>query len=301
MSSSGGWGECLFVPQRRLALHGQPDNRWRPPARFPLRHLKIRVERLKSRPRECSFARCAGRSGSAAFAVTVTGRSVSDSEVLAPHAGPECECPSRDDRALVDALRDGDEGAFRELFRRKYGLMKRIARGFVASDAVAEEIVQETWLAVVNGVDRFESRSSLDTWISSILVNQARKHGVRERRSTPFCCLGSRAGDGPSVDPDQFEKEGDAWPGHWATGPRPWHSPERRLLSLEAREHLKHALGQLPERQRLVVGLRDVEGHSAEEVCSLLDLSEENQRVLLHRGRSRLRASLDRYLAEEAA
>jgi len=231
----------------------------------------------------------------------VAGCSPSRSEALASRVGSNRACRSSGDAALVEALRSGDEDAFRELFQRKSGLMKRIARGFVASDAVAEEIVQETWLAVVNGIDRFESRSSLNTWISSILINQARKHGVRERRSTPFGGLGSHTGDGPSVDADQFEKEGDAWPGHWAMGPRPWHSPERRLLSLEAREHLRHALGQLPERQRQVVGLRDVEGCSAEEVCSLLDLSEENQRVLLHRGRSRLRASLDRYLAEEAA
>lgn len=205
------------------------------------------------------------------------------------------------DESIVAALRAGDERAFRELFTRKHGRMKRIARGFVTSDAVAEEIVQETWVAVVNGIDRFECRSSLDTWIASILVNQARKHGVRERRSVPFCCVASRGADGPSVDSDQFENEDGVWPGHWATGPRPWQSPERRLLSLEARKHLKDALEQLPERQRIVVGLRDVEGCSAEEVCALLDLSEENQRVLLHRGRSRLRAVLDGYLEEEAA
>jgi RNA polymerase sigma-70 factor, ECF subfamily len=229
----------------------------------------------------------------------VAGNPPSRSDDLAPRAASQRDRCS--EGAVVEALRDGDERAFRELFRRKHGMMKRIARGFVGSDAVAEEIVQETWLAVVNGIDGFESRSSLDTWISSILVNQARKHGVRERRSVPFCCVGSPGSDAPSVDPDEFEQEDGAYPGHWATGPRPWQSPERRLLSLEAREHLKEALGQLPERQRLVVGLRDVEGRSSEEVCALLDLSEENQRVLLHRGRSRLRASLDGYLAGEAA
>jgi RNA polymerase sigma-70 factor, ECF subfamily len=214
--------------------------------------------------------------------------------------GRVADCSSSPDRDLA-ALRSGDEAAFRELYRRKHGMLKRIARRFVASDAVAEEVVQETWLAVVNGIDRFQGRSSLDTWISSILVNQARKHGVRERRSVPFCCVGSREADQPSVDPDRFERDGDAWPGHWATPPRPWQHPERRLLSLEAREHLKRALEQLPERQRLVVGLRDIEGCSAEETCALLELSEENQRVLLHRGRSRLRAALDQYLEGEAA
>jgi RNA polymerase sigma-70 factor, ECF subfamily len=154
---------------------------------------------------------------------------------------------------------------------------------------------------VVNGIDRFQARSSLDTWISSILVNQARKHGVRERRSVPFGCVGAGAQGEPSVDPDRFERADGAWPGHWATPPRPWQSPERRLLSLEAREQLKRALEQLPDRQRLVVGLRDIEGCSAEEACALLELSEENQRVLLHRGRTRLRAALDEYLEGEAA
>jgi RNA polymerase sigma-70 factor, ECF subfamily len=205
------------------------------------------------------------------------------------------------EESLVAGLRAGKEPAFRELYRRKHGTMKRIARGFVASDAVAEEVVQETWLAVVNGIDRFQARSSLDTWISSILVNQARKHGVRERRSVPFCCVGRHNPDEPAVDADRFEREGGAWPGHWAAPPRPWQSPERRLLSLEARGQLRHALDQLPDRQRLVVGLRDIEGCSAEEACALLELSEENQRVLLHRGRSRLRAALDDYLEGEAA
>ena len=229
----------------------------------------------------------------------MAGRSSSDPEGLAPQTGARPHSRALGDADIVDALRAGDERAFRDLFRRKYALMKRIARGFVASDAVAEEIVQDTWLAVVNGIDRFEGRSSIDTWISSILLNQARRHGMRERRSVPFCGLESQSRDAPSVDPGQFEPEDGAYPGHWATRPRAWNSPERRLLSLEAREHLRQALGQLPERQRLVVGLRDVDGCSAEEVCSLLGLSEENQRVLLHRGRSRLRAALEGYLVVE--
>jgi RNA polymerase sigma-70 factor (ECF subfamily) len=105
----------------------------------------------------------------------------------------------------------------------------------------------------------------------------------------------------PVVDPDRFQKDDEAWPGHWATPPRPWQKPERRLLALEAREHLKEALAQLPERQRLIVGLRDIDGHSADEVCELLGLSQENQRVLLHRGRARLRAELETYLDDPAA
>ena len=205
---------------------------------------------------------------------------------------------SADDQRLVAALAAGDERTFQELFRGKYSLMKRIARGYVDSDATAEEVVQETWLAVLSGIDRFEGRSSLNSWIFSILVNQARKRGVREHRTMPLSSLGPSGSEEHSVDPDRFQKDDDAWPGHWATPPRPWQRPERRLLSLEARSQLRHALAQLPERHRMVVALRDVEGCSAEEVCEMLELSEENQRVLLHRGRSRLRAALDAYLGE---
>jgi RNA polymerase sigma-70 factor (ECF subfamily) len=202
---------------------------------------------------------------------------------------------SAEDERTVAALRAGDERVFRELFARTYPMLKRVARGYVASDAVAEEIVQDTWLAVVTGIDRFEGRSALGTWIFSILTNQAKSHSTRERRAVPFSSIVPRDVDEPVVDPDRFQGDDDAWPGHWATPPRPWQKPERRLLSLEARDRLKDALSQLPDRQRLVVGLRDIDGHSAEEACNLLGLSEENQRVLLHRGRSRLRAVLEEY------
>jgi RNA polymerase sigma-70 factor, ECF subfamily len=200
------------------------------------------------------------------------------------------------DEQTLAALRAGDERTFRELFARSYPMMKRVARAYVASDAVAEEIVQETWAAIVTGLDRFEGRSALGTWIFSILTNQAKTHSARERRAVPFSCATPSNAEEPVVDPDRFQKDDDAWPGHWATPPRPWQKPERRLLSLEARDRLKVGLAQLPERQRLIVGLRDIEGYSAEEVCELLDLSQENQRVLLHRGRSRLRAVLEDYL-----
>jgi RNA polymerase sigma-70 factor (ECF subfamily) len=200
------------------------------------------------------------------------------------------------DEQTLAALRAGDERAFRELFARSYPMMKRVARTYVASDAVAEEVVQETWMAIVTGIDRFEGRSALGTWIFSILTNQARTHSAREKRAVPFSSVASRGAEEPAVDPDRFQRDDDAWPGHWATPPRPWQKPDRRLLSLEARDRLKTALAQLPDRQRLIVGLRDVDGHSAEEVCNLLGLSPENQRVLLHRGRSRLRAVLEHYL-----
>jgi RNA polymerase sigma-70 factor (ECF subfamily) len=203
--------------------------------------------------------------------------------------------PAVSDEQTLAALRAGDEGTFRDLFARSYPMMKRVARSYVASDAVAEEIVQETWMAIVTGIDRFEGRSALGTWIFSVLTNQAKTHSARERRAVPFSCVAPSGAEEPAVDPDRFQKDDDAWPGHWATPPRPWQKPERRLLSLEARDRLKSALAELPDRQRLIVGLRDVEGHSAEEVCELLSLSPENQRVLLHRGRARLRAVLEEY------
>jgi RNA polymerase sigma-70 factor (ECF subfamily) len=204
------------------------------------------------------------------------------------------------DAMTIAALRAGDECAFRELFARTYPAMKRVASGYVPSDAVAEEVVQETWTAVVTGIERFEGRCALSTWLFSILVNQAKTHSRRERRTTPFSSMVPAGGEETAVDADRFQKDDEAWPGHWATPPRPWEKPERRLLALEARERLKQALAELPERQRSIVALRDVEGLSAEEVCGLLGLSQENQRVLLHRGRSRLRAVLEEYFDASA-
>jgi RNA polymerase sigma-70 factor (ECF subfamily) len=208
-------------------------------------------------------------------------------------AGPPA---AASDEQIVAALQAGDERTFHELFERSYPMMKRVARGYVASDAVAEEIVQDTWMAIVTGIDRFEGRAALGTWIFSILTNQAKTHSARERRALPFCSVAPADAEEPTVDSDRFQKDDEAWPGHWATPPRPWQKPERRLLSLEAREQLREALAQLPERQRLIVVLRDVEGLSADEVCDLLELSQQNQRVLLHRGRSRLRAFLEEYV-----
>jgi RNA polymerase sigma-70 factor (ECF subfamily) len=200
------------------------------------------------------------------------------------------------DDVIVAALRAGDEWAFRTLLERHQPMMRRVARIYVDSDAVADEVVQETWTAVVRGIGRFEGRSALATWIFSILTNQAKSHGGRERRTLPLSSIGAGHEDEPVADVDRFQSADDAWPGHWATPPRPWQTPERRLLSLEAREHLRQALHDLPDRQRIVVALRDVEGISAEEVCGALELTPENQRVLLHRGRSRLRVALASYL-----
>jgi RNA polymerase sigma-70 factor (ECF subfamily) len=201
------------------------------------------------------------------------------------------------DAPLLAALRAGDEHAFATLVTRYHASLKRVARAYVATDAVAEDVVQETWLAVIAGLDRFEERSSLKTWMFHILANKAKTRGVRERRTVPFASLAG-ADDEPAVAPERFQREGDAWPGHWAAPPRPWEDPERRLASLEAREYLRAAIAALPATQQAVLTLRDVEGLDAEEVCELLDVSAGNQRVLLHRARAKVRTELERYFEE---
>jgi RNA polymerase sigma-70 factor (ECF subfamily) len=198
-----------------------------------------------------------------------------------------------DDAQLLLAIRDGEEVAFSELVRRYHAPLMRFARGFGATEAVAEEIVQETWLGALRGIDAFEGRSSLKTWLFGIVKNQARRRAERERRSVPFSDLAGEGGEGPTVDPDRFQGDAESWPGHWAAPPRPWEDPQRRLASLEARERLRGAIAALPERQRAVVTLRDVEGLDAAEVCELLEVSEGNQRVLLHRGRAAVRGALE--------
>jgi RNA polymerase sigma-70 factor (ECF subfamily) len=214
-------------------------------------------------------------------------------------AGPSARDSERDARLLA-ALRAGDEEAFAALVRRHHAGMKRVARMYVSTDAVAEEVVQETWLAAIGALDRFEQRASLKTWLFHILANKAKTRGTRERRSVPFASLAG-PDDGPAVPPERFQGEGDAWPGHWATPPRPWEDPERRLQSLEAREYLRAAIGALPEVQQAVLTLRDVEGLEAEEVCRLLELSDGNQRVILHRARARVRTELEHYFEETSA
>ena len=217
-----------------------------------------------------------------------------------PRTGSAAEAHTADrDAPLLPALRAGDEEAFVALVTRYHASLKRVARAYVSTDAVAEEVVQETWLAVIEGLDRFEQRSSLKTWLFHILANKAKTRGVRERRLVPFASLAG-AGAEPAVSPDRFQREGDAWPGHWAAPPRPWEDPERRLASLEAREHLRAAISALPPAQQAVLTLRDVEGLEAEDVCGLLNVSAGNQRVILHRARARVRADLARYFEEPA-
>ena len=197
---------------------------------------------------------------------------------------------------LLDALRAGDEGAFAALVREHHGSLVRVARTYVSTLAAAEEVAQETWVGVLNGLDRFEGRSSLRTWIFRILTNIAKTRAVRDARTLPFSALGDPARvPEPAVDADRFlDPDHPRWPGHWAVKPEAW--PEDALLAGETRERLAEAIEALPPAQRAVISLRDIEGWSSEEVRNALDLSETNQRVLLHRARSKVRAALESYL-----
>lgn len=200
------------------------------------------------------------------------------------------------DQELVDRVRAGDENAFAELVRRYHRLMLRVARGYVRTDAVAEEVVQESWLAVVRGIERFEGRSSFKTWLLRIVANRAMTQGVKEARSVPFASLEDDGDDGePSVSPERFHPAGEPGAGAWSAPPEPW--PEDRVLAAETRAVIERAIEELPGLQRAVVSMRDVEGWSSEEVQEALGISAANQRVLLHRGRQRVRAALDDYLS----
>lgn len=204
------------------------------------------------------------------------------------------------DAELIKALKAGDETAFVDLVHAHHAVLLRVAMTYVSSRAVAEEVVQETWLGVLKGLARFEGRSSLKTWIFKIAANIARTRAVREGRCLPFSSLPG-SDDEPCVDPDRFfPPDHPRHPGHWARGPASWEIPEGRLLSGETRNVILAAIEQLPTAQRLVVTLRDVEGWSAEETCQALEVSDGNQRVLLHRARSKLRAALERYLSPVA-
>jgi len=219
------------------------------------------------------------------------------SEYEGPPAAPKPpQTASEADLRLVRALRAGDERVFAALVDESYA---SLALTFVRSRAVAEEVVQETWLGALKGLDRFEGRSSLKTWIFRILTNTAKTRAEREGRSIPFSSLGGEV-DEPSVSADRFLDAGHpTWAGHWSSYPQSWADlPEHRLLSNETRRVAEKAMDALPATQRLVVRLRDVEGFSSEEVCDILNISEANQRVLLHRARSRVRAALERHFEE---
>lgn len=206
-----------------------------------------------------------------------------------------------EDHAVIQALRAGDEAAFVSLLARYHGTLVRMAMLYVGDRTAAEEVAQETWLGVLTGLDRFEGRSSLKTWIFRILTNCARTRGQRDRRSIPFSALmGERAEtDEPSVDPSRFRPADDpVAPHHWSSAPRNWgDAPEERLLAGETRGEVQAAIAALPPSQRAVITMRDVVGMSAAEVCNVLAITESNQRVLLHRARSKVRQALETYLA----
>lgn len=202
----------------------------------------------------------------------------------------------REDQELVARLRQGDEAAFTALLDRHGGALRRLARTFVSSDAAADEVVQDAWVAVLDGLGTFEARSSLKTWIFRILVNRAKTKGAREARTVPVSSLGADDEETSevAVEPSRFDGRG-----MWSAPPERWESetPAKLLLRKELVGELERAIAELPERQRSVVVMRDALGWSSEEVCNVLELNETNQRVLLHRARSRLRAMLEHHKA----
>jgi RNA polymerase sigma-70 factor, ECF subfamily len=205
-----------------------------------------------------------------------------------------------EDHELVQRLRKGDESAFVELIDRYGATMVRVAQMYVRDRATAEEVVQETWLAVLNGIDRFEERSSLKTWLFRILTNRAKTRGEREGRVVPFSSLaGATEEDDPSVDPDRFLGPDSLNAGAWAAPPRAW--PHDEVLGRETLAVIEMAIEKLPEAQREVIRLRDVEGWSPMEVSDALEITDGNQRVLLHRARSKVRAAVEAYLDPEIA
>ncbi len=204
--------------------------------------------------------------------------------------------PALAEQELIEGLRQGSEAAFEALVTRYHGALLRVALVFVRDHAVAEEVVQETWVAVLDGLRRFEGRSSLRTWLFAILSNRARTRAVREQRSMPFSALDDPESGERAVESSRFTAEG-----MWAVPPASWgaDNPEERLLRQETMAVLEAALAELPPHQRAVVTLRDVEGLNSADVCHVLQVSEANQRVLLHRARCRLRAALERYFSRK--
>lgn len=207
---------------------------------------------------------------------------------------PDGRQPIDPDAGLIDGLREREESAFGELVARYHGPMRRIAALHVPSSAIAEEVVQDTWIAILHGLPRFEGRSSLRTWMLRILTNRARSRGELEARAKWVTSLDAEGDREAAVESGRFSDDPSSWPGHWRAHPRSWHGEvEERILRTEWQARLRNLLEDLPVAQRIVVVLRDVEGWPARDVCLALDISSGNQRVLLHRARSRLRSVLE--------
>lgn len=204
------------------------------------------------------------------------------------------------DEVLVARLRAGDEEAFAAMLDAWSGGMLRLARSWVSSTASAQDVVQETWLAVVGGIAGFEGRSSLRTWVFRILVNAARARSRAEGREVAWSFAPTEEDLGPTVDPSRFRSQ-DPWKGHWEAFPARWPAPEQLATDNEVMAELERAVEALPPRQRVVIALRDVDGHTAAEVCEILAISEGNQRVLLHRARASVRGRLEAFFETTGA
>lgn len=205
-----------------------------------------------------------------------------------------------DETAIVNSLRAGDEAVFTSQVEQYHASLVRLAHLFVRDGTVAEELAQETWLAVLRGLNHFEGRSSLKTWIFTILTNKAKTRGKREKRSVAFSDLDDPASDSPTVDPDRFRDTSEVWAGHWVNGPTPWRDiPEDSHLHNETMQVILRSIDSLPETQRAVITLHDVHELQSNEVCNVLGISETNQRVLLHRARAKVRQALEDYLQPE--
>ena len=206
--------------------------------------------------------------------------------------------PAKEEEQLIARLRRGDERAFDELVNKHHGALVRMAMGHVADREIAEEVVQDTWMAVIESLDRFEGRSTLRTWIFGILIHKAKDRGVREKRHTTFSAFESYDDDNDeAVDPSRFQQSGE-WAGHWAFPPQPWddQTPEKLLASQQAVRAMQQAIGSLPSTLKEVLILRDVEGVEAKEVCEMLKITETNLYVRLHRARERVRQAVESYL-----
>ena len=204
---------------------------------------------------------------------------------------------SPEDRAVLERLRSGDERAFLAMVERNHRAMVRVALGYVASEAVAEEVVQEAWIGILQGLDKFEGRCPLRAWMFRILINCAKLRGGREARSIPFSALETESAEGEKRPMESFRPPDDPrWPGHWARGPERF--TDERLADAEALVRIKAEIEKLPSNQRQVITLRDVEDWDSAEVCEALQISEANQRVLLHRARTKVRQALAGWAAE---
>lgn len=213
-------------------------------------------------------------------------------------SSPKGHVLTKDERLLLARLRKGDEGAFDELVNKHHGALIRMAMGHVADREVAEEVVQDTWMAVIESLDRFEGRSSLRTWIFGILIHKAKDRGMREKRHSTFSAFESYGDDNDeAVDPARFQRSGE-WAGHWAFPPQPWddQTPEKLLANQQAVNAMQKAIDELPATLKDVLILRDVEGVESKEICELLKITETNLYVRLHRARERVRQAVETYL-----